>query len=109
MSGALACFIHNNLLREGRGCYTHFFAGEETEVQGGKAGCAQGAGGEAGYSQHSDPCLWDSRGYAPFHFFLGKHSFLLIEIMSYYFKKTVKCIDKYKSLTSSSLRNSHTY
>ena len=45
MSGALACFIHNNLLREGGGVTPTFFAGEETEVQGGKAGCAQGAGG----------------------------------------------------------------
>ena len=109
VSGALACFIRNNLVREGGGVTPTFFAGEETEVQGGKAGCAQGAAGEAGYSQHSDPRLWDSRGYAPFHFFLGKHSFLLIEIMSYYFKKTAKCIDKYKSLTNSSLRNSHLY
>lgn len=45
VSGALACFIHNNLLREGGGVTPTFFAGEETEVQGGKAGCAQGAGG----------------------------------------------------------------
>lgn len=29
--------------------------------------------------------------------------------MSYYFKKTVKYKDKYKSLTNSSLKNSHLY
>ena len=51
------------------------FTDEEIEVQGGKVVCTHRGGRRGGYSRHSDPCLWDSRGYALFHFFLGKHFF----------------------------------
>lgn len=75
VSGAFTYFIHNDLVREGRGCYTHFLQMRKLRFKEEKQCVHMGVGGEEGYSRHSDPCLWDSRGYALFCFFLGKHFF----------------------------------